>query len=188
MKNKRVKPTWERYTLEAMAVKKFASLFLILMICMGGSAFAKNEETEIPAFEDILFENAKDSLWLIVNGEYELALKLLDFVEGAPGEQDFEAYIRDTFLTIEDGEIQYEVAVAYYDGELWTLAIPLYEPDDKEIETFLLFSEDGQRFVGCGYMPWGEVEELYAPLYDVIWNVEYCPEGAVICVDEGESA
>jgi len=173
--------------MEETAMKKIISLVLILLLCAAGGAFAKEEEVPVPAFEDILFENAKDALWLITEEEYDLALKLLDFAEGAPSAQDFEDYICDTFKTIQDDELQYEVAVAYHNGEFWTLAIPLYEPNDKEVETFLLFSENGVQFAGCGYMLWGEVEELFAPLYDVIWNVEYRPEDAVILIDEGKS-
>ena len=33
-------------------------------------------------------------------------------------------------------------------------------------------------------MPWGDVEEKYENLYDVIWNVEYQPEDMLVLVDD----
>ena len=165
-------------------MKKILALMLIVWLAAGSvSAFA---EKTVPVFDDILFENGKDALWLIASGDYELALSLLNFAEGVPSAEDFELFITANFPSIADGMVQYEVAVAYYDPQsaLWTLAIPVEEPENEDVETFVLFSQDGTCFVGCGYMPWGDVEAQYENLYDVIWNVEYQPEDMLVLVDD----
>ncbi len=135
-------------------MKKILALMLIVWLAAGSvSAFA--EET-VPVFDDILFENGKDALWLIASGDYELALSLLNFAEGVPSAEDFELFITANFPSIADGMVQYEVAVAYYDPQsaLWTLAIPVEEPENEEVETFVLFSQDGtcRRICWCWSM------------------------------------
>ena len=165
-------------------MKRMVAAMLIIWLAVGGVCAYAQES--VPVFNDILFENGKDALWLVASGDYELALSLLDLAGGAPSAEDFELFITSNFPSIADGMVQYEVAVAYYDPAIamWTLAIPVEEPKEEDIETFVLFSQDGNRFSGCGYMPWGDVEAQCENLYDVIWNVEYQPEDMLVLVDD----
>ena len=91
-------------------MKKILALILIVLLA-AGSVSASAEEN-VPVFDDILFENGKDALWLIASGDYELARSLLNFAEGVPSAEDFELFITANFPSIADGMVQYEVAVA----------------------------------------------------------------------------
>ncbi|MGI6238169.1 MAG: hypothetical protein ACOYI5_00895 [Christensenellales bacterium] len=138
---------------------------LALSLVLGGCAFA---EADVPAIHDFLFLEAKQSLMYFDEGEYEYAAMLLGFADA----DELSKFVTKNYETIGAG-VQTKVSVAYWTGAAWSLAVPLNEPSDAEVEALVLISADGLNFSGYQYATWGQVEEAYAACSYVIWNEEY---------------
>ncbi len=152
---------------------------LVLAICLGGAAQAEGE-VYTGSLPEEMFLNAKQALGLMSFGEYDEALEVLGMT--ATNVEDFKFFAEASFSSLSDG-VQLEVSVACLTDEYgWILAIPLWEPDAMDVETFLLHSSDGLTFDGYTSATWEFVDQLLVQSYDTIWYYRYEPGDKYVAI------
>ena len=160
-----------------MKLRCMLALALILA-CIGATAYADQYSGTLP---EEMFLNAKQALSLMSYGEYADALDTLGLDSSQADE--FKFFADASFTGLSDG-VQLEVSVAFLTDEYgWILAIPLWEPDFADVETFLLHSSDGATFDGYTAATWGFVCDLLPYSCDTIWYHSYDPGRKFIAAD-----
>lgn len=149
-------------------MKKFCVLLLALALLVSCVLSASAQE-----LSDTMFENAKEAVSLISYGEFGKAIKKLNSSAFSMDESDLKSYIKANCRSIFDRSVQRDVAVAWYDGSVWALAVPFEAPDDDAVGALVFYSSDGAAFDDMAYMNWGDVVSAYTSGSDVHWNVAY---------------
>ena len=164
-------------------MKNIAAVACVLAIMLTGlGAFAENA---VPELDPLLFLRAKEALVLFDAGDFEGASALLGFEDPA----ELKKFMTGNFPTLGGGAdqpaVQTIVSVACWTGNMWMLAVPLYEPAETGIDTLVLTinPEDSTRFSGYMYAQWGDVELHLAQCDYVLWNEEYIKNELVIYQD-----
>ena len=158
-------------------MRRLFIVLLILAFFLQGSAFASGD------FSETLFDDAKQALSLISYGEYKKALKRLDFSGKTVTAEDLQTFTEDHLSSIFTVAVQTDVAVAYYTGSAWRLAIPLEEPSYDTVPVFVLRSKNGKSFDGYKAMLWYEVLDEVDQAESVTWNESYDPGDLFIVAD-----
>lgn len=166
-----------------MIRKLTAMAICLLMLC---TVSAAAEENAAPA--DEFFNRAREALALISYGEIDQALETLAFsfdVESVQSEEDFRTFIDESFLMLDGGSVQLEVALCWLDGEtgLWHLGIPLVEPVSWDVEVLVLDSHDLISFCGYSASNWAALEEAASLSSQAFWNIGYDPGETVLFAD-----
>lgn len=146
-----------------------------LGLCFAAGAWAS------PELNEKLFSKAKQSISLMSYGEYEEATQNLNSDASA---EELEQFVCDELSDAFGATIQQEVAVAYWDGSQWIIAVPIKEPVDGSIQTFFITSADGSSISDYGAMSWADVEEALPNCDSVIWKNEYTPGVPVLVPDK----
>lgn len=159
-----------------MKRKTMVLLALLLIMSAMTSALA------VPQISNTLFNDAKQALKCLSSGEYEKLVTVLPFADIAPSASEWQNFAEGNFSNL-SGNAQCDYAVAYWNGSMWKLAVPVSEPSSDTVETLVLSSADGIAFSGYAFMTWAEVkgEYLFAPY--VIWDKEYVSAAPVIAID-----
>ena len=158
-------------------MKRMLSLLLTILL-ISTVAFASG----IPQFNSDLFLRAKQALTCLSTGEYERLVTLLPFSDIAPSASEWQEFVEGNFRDFPD-VIQIDYSVAYWTGNVWKLAVPVCEPIDDNVETFILTSPDGAVFSGYGYSTWAEVRGEYIFASYVTWNKEYVESNLLVTTD-----
>ena len=159
-------------------MKHAISLLLAVLLILSATAFAM----EVPQIQSDLFICAKQAVGCLVTGEYERLVTLLPFSDVSPSASEWQNFVEGNFIAMPE-VAQCEYSVAYWNGNVWKLAVPVCEPVEDTVETLVLTSLDGILFSGYGYATWAEVksEYLFAPY--VTWDVEYLGSAPIITID-----
>lgn len=152
-------------------------LLCIVMVCLlvGTTALAG-----APKLSDGLFGSAKKAVGYLASGEYERLVTLLPFSDVAPSASEWERFA-DNYSNL--GHIQSDYAVAFWNGSIWVVAVPLQVPDSGSVEVLALSSEDGDSFNGYRYATWSQIEKACSDSDRVVWNREYVGESAMVVAD-----
>lgn len=140
-------------------------------------------ESSPPKLSDDLFAQAKEALSRLSYGEYAQISGLLSWSSSAP-ETSFWEGLAGKFRTLNNGTVQRDVAVGWWAGSAWYIAVPLAEPNSEQVEAMVFASSDGQRFSGAAKSLWGDVRDAYESSDFVRWNVEYVAGTPVIENDD----
>ena len=160
-----------------MKLRRMIALVLVLL-CISAPALAEEYSGTLP---EEMFLNAKQALSLMSYGEYKQALETIGLDSSQASE--FKFFCDASFTGLSDG-VQLEVSVACLTDEYgWILAIPLWEPDFADVETFLLHSSDGLTFDGYTSATWGFISDLLPHSRDTIWYHSYDPGQKFIAAD-----
>lgn len=128
-----------------------------------------------------LFTSAKEALRLMSYGQYGSALEALGF--SADSAEDFKLFADANFTSLAEG-VQTDVAVACLTDEYgWLLAIPLWEPDATDVDTFVLHTSDEVSFDRYTSSTWGFIEQLLTQSTDTIWYNSYESEPKLVVPD-----
>jgi len=159
-------------------MKRIISIMMAMLMFLSTMAFA----AEIPQISAGMFLTAKQALTCLAAAEYEKLVTLVPFSDVAPSAAEWQSFAEGNFTTLVEG-VQIDYAVAYWSAGMWKLAVPVHEPSDDTVETFVLSSADGITFSGYRYSTWAEVkgEYLFAPY--VTWDVEYIGGAPVVAAD-----
>ena len=122
---------------------------------------------------------------LVSYSEFDRAFEKGGFTQGTA--DDFASYLQDNFYDLFNGTLQQDVAVCYYDGETWTLAIPVLEPTDDNVETLLLTAADGRHFDGYACGRWGDAVSAADASENAVWSGDYQKNPVIVEPDEGEA-
>ena len=142
-----------------------AIVSVCLMLALMGSAMAEPAESA--------YRQAKEAVSLISYGEYEMALNRLGMQEQMQA-STLKRYIDRNCSEIHRGSVQTDVAVAWFDGSVWQIAVPFEAPEDEAVGA-LVFTLAGDGFSGIDFMRWGDVEASYDVADEVYWNRPYMP-------------
>lgn len=152
-------------------MKKLLWTMLIAALCFTGvSAMAESGR-----IDDLLFNNAKQTLYCMDTGDYKTASALLGCMDMA----EIQA-LKAQFATLGGGTAQTRISVAFYCNQQWNLAVPTAEPSSAEIEALLLNCGSGMEFASAQHAVWGDVQTMLDGSEAVIWNEEYAPDVFVI--------
>ena len=157
-------------------MKKIISFVSLLAILFSIPAHAESIVTEL---DEQFFADAKQSLVYFEAADYEAAAELLKFADA----EELEKFITGNYLTFGQDLVQTVVSVAWWTGNAWMIAVPLYAPEAPEIEALVLLTntvDDCTAFCGYTYALWGDVEAVLAECDYVIWNEEYIPEDSMV--------
>lgn len=135
---------------------------------------------EIPSLSSSLFKYAKSALTCLADGDYQKIVSNLPFSGVSPSADEWKSLAEGAFTTLSGSDPQTQYAVAYWAGNVWKVAVPVSTPDDDNVETLLLISEDGQSFSGYGYSSWKKVSGEYRSSDYVNWNDEYNASTSVV--------
>lgn len=162
-----------------MKLRRMLTLALILCVISVPAMAEKSDYSG--TLPEEMFLNAKQALSLMSYGEYESALSWLGLNTSQADE--FKFFCDASFTSLSDG-VQLEVAVACLTEEYgWIMAIPLWEPDAIDVETFLLHSSDGLTFDGYTSATWEFVDQLLPLSMDTIWYDRYEPGSKFVVAD-----
>jgi hypothetical protein len=137
-----------------------------------------------PKLDDGLFDRGKEVMNLTSYGEFDRAFETGGFADGTA--EDFASYMQDNFYDLFNGTVQQDVAVCYYDGTTWTLAIPVLNPTDDSVETLMLTAADGKHFDGYACASWGDAVSAAESAEDAVWSGDYQPNPVIVEPDEGQ--
>ncbi len=152
-------------------------LLCVVLVCLliGSTALAG-----APKLSGKLFSSAKQAVVYLASGEYERIVTLLPFSDVAPSASEWERFA-DNYSNLSD--IQTEYAVAFWNGSLWVVAVPLQVPDNGSVEVLALSSEDGKSFSGYRYATWSKIEKAYSSSDRVQWDSEYVGDSVTVVAD-----
>lgn len=157
--------------------RRISLCLIILMLCMTATAYA-----DVPQISSELFSSAKQALTCLSSGEYERLVTLLPFSGVSPSAAEWQSFADGNFSTL-GGSVQSEYSVAYWTGSDWRLAVPVFTPDNGDVEALVLSSADGSTFSGYRYSRWKDVKSEYESASYVVWNQEYVEAMPVITAD-----
>ena len=145
----------------------------MLVFCTAAGA-----ESAVIELDEQLFADAKQALVYFEAADYESAAALLGFADAA----ELEKFITGNYMTFGTDIVQTTVSVAWWTGNAWVIAVPLYEPGAPEVETLVLLTNntDCTTFCGYTYALWGDVEAAFSECDYVIWNEEYITEDSIV--------
>ena len=147
---------------------------LLALLLLGATALAA------PQLSDGLFTSAKQAVSYLASGEYERLVTLLPFSGVSPSAAEWESFAANyADLT----NVQADYAVAFYNGGIWVVAVPIQIPEDGTVEVLALSSEDGTAFNGYRYATWAQVEAACQQSDHVIWNDEYVGGTPTVVLD-----
>lgn len=126
-----------------------------------------------PAPSDALFTYISDAMNLLAAGAYDRVVATLPFSDAAPSADEWKNFAEGSFSTLTGAMPQSEYIVLYWYGNVWKVAMPIYEPASDTVETLVLSSEDGVSFNGYGCALWGSVRNEYESSSHVKWSKEY---------------
>ena len=149
-------------------MKRFFSLILIAVLLW---ACCANADT--PALSENMFKYTKAALSALAAGAYEKVVANLPFSGVSPSAKEWRSLAEGSFTSLAGASPQTEYAVAYWNGMMWKIAVPVSEPDHEGVETLVLFSEDGSSFTGYSCAAWGGVMREVQKADYVSWNEEY---------------
>ena len=153
----------------------------VLAVCIAlGLLYAAGAGAS-PELNEKLFSKAKQAVSLMSYGEYDEAIQKLNLDVNA---DELERFVCEELSDVFSATIQQEVGVAYWDGSLWTIAIPIKEPTDGTVQTFYITSEDGQSPSGYGAKSWSDVEDALLECEEIVWKNEYNPGVPVLVPDK----
>ncbi|MBQ3222081.1 MAG: hypothetical protein IJB41_00565 [Clostridia bacterium] len=162
-----------------MKLRCMICMVLALMLACA-PAFAEKSDYSGTLPEE-MFLDAKQALSLMSYGEYAAALETIGL--DAKQADEFKFFAEASFSSLSDG-VQLKVAVAFLTEEYgWIMAIPLWEPDAIDVETFLLHSSDGSTFDGYTSATWEFVDQLLPLSIDTIWYDRYEPGSKFVVAD-----
>ncbi|NLG23893.1 MAG: hypothetical protein GX558_00945 [Clostridiales bacterium] len=157
-------------------MKRICALTLLALLCALPALAA-------PGLDDGLIDRGREVMNLASYGEFERAFKVGGFREDSA--DDFALYMQDNFYDLFNGTLQQDVAVCYYDGGTWTLAIPVLDPNDDNAETMLLTAADGRHFDGYGAVRWGDAVAAADAAEEVVWRGDYASGSVIVEPDQG---
>lgn len=136
----------KKYTLAAV---------ILLSLALACPALASGYEGALP--ED-MFVSALTALDFMSGGDYQTALDILGLDDVKAKEFRFFA---ESGLPSIYGGVQDDFALGIHTEDYgWLIAVPLWNPNSLDVETFLLHSSDGETFDGYSAAAWSFVEEL----------------------------
>lgn len=159
-------------------MRKWICLLLVVaLLGVPTLAFAKGINTK-------LFSAAKQALTLLSYGETKSALKKLGLSSDADAVERLDTFVEENLADLMYVSVQTDVAVCYKVEKGYKFAVPLEAPEDRDVQTFVLKSKDGQSFGGYTAMTWGDVQRELADSDSIIWKDAYDPSASVIIADE----
>lgn len=162
--------------MKKISSKKTIGCLLILIVFLSATA----AYAQAPSLSESLFKYAKSALKCLAIGDYQKVVTSLPFSGVAPSAKEWSSFVEGSFDSLSGEAPQTKYAVAYWTGKVWKVAVPLAKPDSKDIETFVLVSEDGSSFSGYGCSSWGSVSKEYQKSDYVRWNDEYNGSTSVV--------
>ena len=154
-------------------MKKLTLIVLALWLAVSSALAA-------PQLSDSLFSVAKQAAECLMTGDFDRLAGAMPFSGGAPSADEWASFAGNYHGP---GHAQQKYAVGYWTGGSWRIAVPIETPDDPDVETLLLTSDDGVTFSGYRYADWGHVEREYADSDHVVWNSEYVPAAPQVFAD-----
>jgi len=142
-------------------------LIAVMLICSMAA------QAQTPVLAEHMFKYTKATLTTLAAGAYEKLVANLPFSGMSPSAQEWRSLAEGSFTALLGSTPQTRYAVAYYNGMMWKIAVPVSEPVHDGIETLVLLSEDGSTFSGYSCAPWGSVVREYQAADYVTWNEEY---------------
>jgi len=162
-------------------MKKCRLLCLVLALMLACAPAMAQKSDYSGTLPEEMFLNAKQALSLMSYGEYKEALEVLGMNTALA--DDFKFFAEASFATLSEG-VQQQVSVAFLTEEYgWIIAVPLWEPDAIDVDTFLLHSSDGLTFDGYTSATWEFVDQLLPMSYDTIWYDRYEPGSKFVVAD-----
>lgn len=149
-------------------MKKLFSWILIAVLLCAMSAHAQT-----PALSENMFKYTKATLTALAGGAYEKIVANLPFSGGSPSAKEWKSLAEGSFTSLPGSDPQTQYAAAWWNGQMWKIAVPVAEPEHAQVEALVLFSEDGCSFTGYSCAPWGSVEQDMQKADYVTWNEEY---------------
>ena len=138
-------------------MKKRIALWLCLLLALtAANACAES----VPGLSDDLYAQAKEALSRLSYGEYDTISGLLSWSGEAPSAADWENFAAK-FSTLNNGTVQREISVAFWQEDTWYVCVPVLEPKSDVTEVLVLASKDGSSFCGCAYATWGSIRSAY---------------------------
>ena len=161
-------------------MKKRIALWLCLLLALtAANACAES----VPGLSDDLYAQAKEALSRLSYGEYDTISGLLSWSGEAPTAADWENFAAK-FSTLNNGTVQREISVAFWQEDTWYVCVPVLEPKSDVTEVLVLASKDGSSFCGCAYATWGSIRSAYEASGYVAWNTEYVESVPIIVSDD----
>ena len=150
-------------------MKKICMSLMVLAIVCTLIASA----TAAAALSGKAFAYAKGALVALADGDFDKVVTHLPFSGVSPSAGEWKSFAENAFSRLIGSNPQTTYAVAYWTGNVWKIAVPVSTPDNPAVETFVLTSEDGERFMGYGCTTWSSVVSEYQNASHVTWNDEY---------------
>lgn len=161
-------------------MKKILCSVLVAVLLLTAAASA-----EVPSLSESLFKCAKGTLTALASGSYDKIVTSVPFSGVSPSADEWENFARGSFSDLTGSSPQTKYAVAYWNGSIWKVAVPVSEPSSGSVETLVLLSEDGETVTGYACNSWSRVQGEYESSSYVKWNSEYnSSTSAVVEMDE----
>lgn len=153
-------------------VRTFLSLILAALLFTGSALAAQPE--------DGFYDTGREALYKMATGDVDGAVERIGFQfdgnDATYSEEGFRQIIAEKYAPDFDNQpVLQDTAVAFYMDGLWYLALPVSEPRDGDMETFVLISPDQAAFTGYAALSWSTVVEMSDLAEECYWNVEYNP-------------
>ena len=155
--------------MRAMRFKRlsFLLVFILIMSCAAAESAPSSS----------LFSTAKSALQLIAAGDDDGALSKIDFQFSSDkySEDGFKQCVERYLPDIRNTAGQTDVAVCYWEGigSRWLIAVPVTEPNSKDVLCLVLMSSDKKVFDGYAVLTWAEVTDGTTHSDWVWWSNEY---------------
>ena len=150
-------------------MKKICMSMIVLAVVLALTASA----TAAPKLSGKAFTYAKGALVALADGDFDKVVTHLPFSGVSPSASEWKNFAKNAFDHLVGSSPQTTYAVAYWTGSVWKIAVPVSTPNNPAVETFVLTSEDGERFMGYGCTTWSSVVSEYQNASHVTWNDEY---------------
>ena len=138
---------------------------------------------------DDFYNVGRNALLMLENGDTDGAIALIGFQfdpnDSTYSEAGFRAIVKDKYAPSYDAHPALEpTAVCFYMDNYWYLALPVTEPVNDSVQTFVLISSDQSTFCGYAALRWGSVLEMSDMAQEAYWNVEYKASGSELIADQ----
>lgn len=155
--------------------KMFCVVMALLLV--GSAAFAGT-----PKLSSELFDSAKHALVALASGDYDELSDSLPFLDDAPKASQWRK-LAQSYARLDS--VQTDYAVAFWNGSIWVIAVPVQPPSDGSVEALAFSSRDGVSFDACRHTTWSQIESAYSDSSRVIWDQEYVGGSATVIADLG---
>lgn len=149
-------------------MKKFCCWILIALMLLSAAACA-----QAPVLSENMFKYTKAALAALAAGAYEKVVANLPFSGVSPSAKEWRSLAEAGFSALTGSNPQSEYAVAWWNGRMWKIAVPVAAPAKDDVESLVLFSADGETFTGYSCEIWGSVMRDVQEADYVSWNEEY---------------